>query len=106
MSNDSRFEVPLYPGYSYWVVQEEYNTEPLWVFVVPEPRGRSGDVAYYRHAKARVDSLLDELIASSERVERERKRERAAECRQELERIAGDEPAEAPSAGDGVSDGV
>lgn len=42
MSNDSRFEVPLYPGYSYRVVQEEYNTEPLWVFVVPEPRGRSG----------------------------------------------------------------
>jgi hypothetical protein len=106
MANDSRFEVALYPGYSYRIIQEEYNMNPQWVFVVPEPRGYGADVAYYRHAKERVDALLDELIASSERAERERKRARADECRQELERIAGDEPAEAPSAGDGVSDGV
>lgn len=106
MSNDSRFEVPLYPGHSYRIVQEGYNADPQWVFVVPEPRGCSRDIAYYRHVKERVDALLDELIAVGERVERERKRARADECRQELERIAGDEPAEAPSAGDGVSDGI
>ncbi|MEY8564359.1 hypothetical protein AALA48_06370 [Bifidobacterium pseudolongum] len=102
MSNDSRFEVPLYPGYSYRIVQEGYNADPQWVFVVPERR----DVAYYRHVKERVDALLDELIAVGERLERERKRERVAECRQELERIDGGALTEAASAGDGVSDGV
>lgn len=106
MSNDSRFEVPLYPGHSYRIVQEGYNADPQWVFVVPEPRGYGRDVAYYRHVKERVDALLDELIAVGERIERERKRERVAECRQELERIDGGAPTEAPSAGDGASDGV
>lgn len=106
MSNENRFEVPLYTGYSYRIVQEGCNADPQWVFVVPEPRGYDSDVAYYRHAKERVVALLDELIASSERVERECKRARADECRQELERIAGDAPTEAPSSGDEVSDGV
>lgn len=96
----------MYPGHSYRIVQEGYNADPQWVFVVPEPRGCSGDIAYYRHVKERVDALLDELIAVGERIERERKRERVAECRQELERIDGGAPTEAPSAGDGASDGV
>lgn len=103
MSNENRFEIPLYAGYSYRIVQDGYNADPQWVFVVPEPRGCGRDVEYYRHAKERVDALLDELIAASERIEGERKHKRAAQCRRELERIGG-ELTQAPAVGG--SDGV
>lgn len=89
MSNENHFEIPLYAGYSYRIVQDGCNADPRWVFVVPEPRGCGRDVEYYRRAKERVDAVLDELIESSERIEGEREHKRAA-----------------PSSGDGVSDGV